>query len=1060
MVFTVLKKPLLPSLCLKLLFHKYSHILFKIFSTEIKWQTAQGVFAMTVSRIVLMLSFIMVSFGQDNTMRFEHLTVEDGLSEGTVYSILQDSRGFMWFGTRFGLNRYDGHEFRVFNHDPKDSSSLPGHWVNALVEDKQGFVWVGTQENGVAIYDPITESFATLSHNETDTVSLSSDLVTCIFEDSQSSIWIGTKYGLNRFHPDQHVFEKFFHIEADSTSLADNVITTISELPGGILIVGLGSGELAKLSIQTGSIEKVAPEFFYPNRTSDRSIKYILKDRTHDYMWITRFGWGLTKYDLKSGILAHYEKIGIDPRGVASNYIIHMSQDQTGKLWLATVDGFTVFDPATEDYVYNDPDPKNPNSVNDHIVYSSYVDQHGIVWGGSEAKGLNIHKPHQTRFELFKHEPGKPQTPSANNVFSLAEDASGDIWFTTMPGGINRYNLSTKTYRYYKSDPHDLTLYSLNYAQQVMIDHLGMAWFGINTAGLMEFEPESGRRCHLFYPHVGNPKSLSGHTVQSLIETRNGTIWVGTKENGLNHYDRETRSFTRYKNDPDNPNSLQGERVYALLEDQAGVLWIGTAQGGLNRFNPATKTFSSYTYTPGSSNCIQSNVVMSLHEDQHQNLWIGTRGGGLNRLDSSRQNFSTLNLGSENIDITVAGIEEDDHGFLWLSTTDGIIKADPETGFLNRYTTRDGLQSNEFYYNSSLHDSRGYMYFGGPNGFNRFHPDSIVNNPHIPPVVITELFINYSKVPLGEMPDGRTILTKSIANTDAITLSHRDRVVSFSYSALDFTDPSRNRFAYKLENFDEDWVNAGSSHKATYTSLEPGEYIFRVKGSNNDGVWNEEGVALSITVKPPFWKTLWFKAGMSLLLIFMIFIYIRLRLRRVQAEKRKLEALVIERTDELRIEIEERQRVETEKMELKVEHLKRELVSKSVCATQKQEIMNNLFTELKDIQKMDANEMRTRFNRLIKYFKDMFSSDQSWEEFELWFTEVHTDFFTHLRAEHPELSQREVKVCALLKLNLLSKDIANLMNIQVNTVDIYRHRIRKKVGLQTDENLNQFFDQF
>ena len=1015
---------------------------------------------MTVFRTLTILLLVMCSYAQDNTMRFEHLTVEDGLSEGAIYSILQDSRGFMWFGTRFGLNRYDGHEFRVFNHDPRDSTSLPGHWVTAIVEDRDGFIWIGTQEGGVGKYDPLMEDFTAFTHDPINHESLSSNLVTCIFEDSQGSIWVGTKYGLNRLTSNQTQFEKFFNIENDRSSIGDNLITAISELPGGILLLGLGTGSLSKINIHSGKIENIQDEIFYPNRTSDRSIKFILRDRAHDYVWITRFGFGLTKFDVDKGILNHYEKTGIDPRGVASNFILSMSQDKSGRLWLASVNGFTVFDPLTETYIYNDPDDKIHTSVSDPVSYASYVDAHGIVWGGSEAKGIDIHKPHQLRFEHFKHDPDKLQSPSANSVFDLAEDAGGDIWFTTIPGGINRLNLTSGTFRYYQSDPNNLRLYSWNFAHQVMIDHLGMAWFGTHAAGLMEFEPESGKRKHMFYPFPGDSTSLSGHTPFALLETRDGTIWVGTKENGLNRYDRETNQFKRFKNDPDDPASLPGDKVYDLLEDHAGVIWIGTSQGGLSRFQPESETFTSYTYTPGSDNCIQSNVVMALHEDEHHNLWIGTSGGGLNKLDSTRQFFSTLDLGSENTEFQVTSIEEDGNGNLWLSTNDGLIKADPETGFLNRYTTIDGLQANEFYASSSLRDSQGYLYFGGPNGFNRFHPDSIQNNPHIPPVVITRFAINYSTVPIGQMSDGRTVLSKSITETDAITLSHRDRVFSFTYTALDFTDPSRNRFAYKLENFDEDWVNAGSSHKATYTSLEPGSYTFRVKASNNDGVWNEEGVSLAITVNPPFWKTLWFKAGMSLLMIFLVYSYIRLRLRRIESEKRKLEALVIERTDELRTEIEERQRVETEKMELKVEHLKRELVSKSVCATQKQEIMNNLFSELKDIQKLDAHEMRLKFNRLIKYFKDMFSSDQSWEEFEMWFTEVHTDFFAHLRAEHPELSQREVKVCALLKLNLLSKDIANLMNIQVNTVDIYRHRIRKKIGLDTDENLSQYFVQF
>lgn len=1011
---------------------------------------------MTVFRTLMILVLVANSYAQNNTMRFEHLTVEDGLSEGAIYSILQDSKGFMWFGTRFGLNRYDGHEFRVFNHDPNDPTSIPGHWISALTEDRQGYLWVGTQEDGAAIYDPSNENFHAFKHDKGDPSSLSSDLVTSIYEDSHGTIWIGTKNGLNRFEQESQSFTKFFKIEGDTSSICDNVITAVSEGPGDILILGLGSGSISLFDLNTEKFRNITSGPFTPNWTSDRAIKAILPDKDSDHIWISRFTIGLYRFDVEDGIIKEYRKFGIDPHGVASNFIMQISQDHLGRLWLASVNGFTVFDPLTETYIYNDPDEKISSSISDHLIYSSYVDSHGIVWGGSEAKGVNIHRPNLIRFELHQHDPGEPQTPSANSVFSLAEGLDGDIWFSTIPGGFNRYNPDTRTYRYYQSDPNSLEVYSLNYAQEVMIDHLGMAWFGVNAAGLMEFEPESGKRLNLFYPHPGDETSLSGHTVFALLETRDGSIWVGTKENGLSRYNRETNNFTRYKSDPDDPASLHGERIYALLEDHDGVLWVGTAQGGLNRFNAETETFTNYVYIAGTENCIQSNAVLALHEDQHQNLWIGTRGGGLNKLDSSRQYFSTLDLGRNNVELSIKGIEEDDQGYLWISTIAGIIKADPESGFLNRYTSIDGLQGNEFYYSSSLRDSKGYLYFGGPNGFNRFHPDSIKNNPHIPPVVITGFDINYRSVPIGELPDGRTILTRSITETENLILSYRDKVVTFTYSALDFTDPSRNRFSYMLEGFDHDWVDAGHEHSATYTSLEPGQYTFRVKASNNDGLWNHEGAKLSITVLPPFWKTMAFKLVLSLLLIITIYVYIRLRLHRIELEKVKLEALVAERTNELRAEIEERQRVETEKMELKVEHLKRELVSKSVCATQKQEIMNNLFSELKHIQKMDANEMRQRFNRLIKYFKDMFSSDQSWEEFETWFTEVHTDFFSNLRAEHPNLSQREIKVCALLKLNLLSKDIANLMNIQVNTVDIYRHRIRKKVGLKTDENLHQF----
>ncbi|MCK5795476.1 MAG: hypothetical protein KAH12_12255, partial [Anaerolineales bacterium] len=641
--------------------------------------------------------------------------------------------------------------------------------------------------------------------------------------------------------------------------------------------------------------------------------------------------------------------------------------------------GLTIFDPQTEEFLFNTSDNSNPNGLGDQIIQSVFVDKHGLVWVGGESQGINIFKPNQIRFELFSHVPGNLQGPSGNDIYSIVEDRKGDIWFTTLAGGTNRFNPNSGTFRYYQSDDSKRGVWSMNWAMKVMIDAFDKVWIGTAVAGLSEVDPVTGQRLALYH-NSWKANSLSGHTIYSLCESKDGTIWVGTSENGLNRFNREAGNFTKFIHDSQDESSLGGNRIYALLEDESGVLWIGTAKGGLNRFNPESQTFTSFTHSTEDENSVGSNHILALYEDAENNLWIGTKGGGLNQLDPQRKVFSRLDLGFDNHSIIIYGIEQDHHGYLWVSTNNGLIKADPEQGFLNRYTTSDGLQSNEFLYGSSLKDSLGYLYYGGAKGLNRFHPDSVKNNPHIPPVVITSFKINYAEVPIGEMFGGRTVLQKSITETESIVLVHQDKTISFTYSALDFSSPERNRFAYKLENFNDNWIQAGSDHNVTYTSLEPGDYIFRVKASNNDGLWNTEGVTLAITVLPPFWETWWFRSASSLLLIIMILIYIQLRFKRNEAEKRKLEMLVVERTSELKLEIEERQRVETEKMQLKVDHLKRELVSKSVHATEKQEIMNNLLTELKDIQKMDANAMRQKFNRIIKNFKEMFKSGQDWDE--------------------------------------------------------------------------------
>ncbi|MEA3287005.1 MAG: two-component regulator propeller domain-containing protein [Candidatus Marinimicrobia bacterium] len=1013
---------------------------------------------MFLYRLLLLLVISITCYTQENPLKFDHLTVEDGLSQGAVHAIYEDSKGFMWFGTRFGLNRYDGYQFKYFNHDPIDSTSLPGYRVLTLLEDHETILWVGTENGGLAKYNRDTERFNNFSHDRSDTSSLSSNQVTCLFEDSDQMLWIGTQNGLNRFNSDRQRFTRYYHIEGDDASLPANHVSAISEISPGTLLIGMGNGSVAAFDRQSHQFTNIKNEEFWPSNSSARVIESILKDREHDYVWVSRFTYGLTKFNLNDGTVNHYDPANYPDR-ISTDYIFSISQDQTGKLWMATVGGVTVFDPLTEQFTYHRNDDTNPTSINDKIILSVFIDKQGLVWAGSESKGISIYKPNQIRFEQFNHESGNTQGPSGNGVYSFDEDETGDIWFTTLPGGTNRYDPVSGDFRYYQSDDSKRGVWSMTYAMQVMIDQFGMVWIGTAVAGLSQVDPQSGQRLHLYH-NSKRPNSLSGHSVHALLESSKGTIWVGTQDNGLNRFNREANNFSIYQHDPGDSSSISGNCIMALLEDQDSVLWIGTTQGGLNRYDPETESFTAYKHSPNNSNSPGSNSVLALYEDTHNNLWIGTRGGGLNKLDPTRKQFSILDLGFENTDIIIYSIQEDDHGFLWLSTNDGLMKADPEKGFLNRYTRDDGLQGNEFLYGSSLRDKKGFMYFGGANGFNRFHPDSILNNPHIPPVVITDFKINYVDVPIGEMSDGRRILTRSITETQAITIGHQDKTISFTYAALDFSDPQRNRYAYKLDNFNEDWIQAGSDNDITYTSLEPGDYVFHVKASNNDGLWNEAGVSLAITVLPPFWETWWFRLLTSLILILMVFVYVRLRIKRVEAEKRKLQKLVKERTAELKVEIEERQKVETEKMQLKVDHLKRELVSKSICATEKQEIMNNLFKELKDIQKMDANEMRKRFNGVVRYFKNLFISDQDWDEFEKWFTEVHPDFFENLRQNHSELSQREVKVCALLRLNLSSKEIANLLNVQLNTVEIYRHRIRKKIGLTQKVNLSHYFAEF
>jgi len=359
---------------------------------------------------------------------------------------------------------------------------------------------------------------------------------------------------------------------------------------------------------------------------------------------------------------------------------------------------------------------------------------------------------------------------------------------------------------------------------------------------------------------------------------------------------------------------------------------------------------------------------------------------------------------------------------------------------VNTYHIKEGVQSTNFYFSSRLKDSQGYFYFGGTNGFNRFHPDSIKNNSHIPPVVITSFKINYEEVPIGKELNGRVILTNPITETESITLTHKDKTLSFTYAALDYSDPERNRYEYYLENFDNDWINAGTRRFVTYTSLDPGEYAFHVRASNNDGVWNQHGVSLAILIKPPFWKAWWFIFGEILFVCICIYSGFAIRLRIVQTQ--------------------ERRKAKEQQYQLKLDHQQRELVSKSMDLIEKQDFMESILAELKLLEKAKEEECQLVLKKMIRHLTQLVSFNHVWDEFEKWFTEIHSGFLKNLGGDYPTLTAKELKVCALLRLNMLSKEIAGLMNVEPATVEIYRYRIRKKLQLSKGENLIHFLSNY
>jgi len=971
-----------------------------------------------------------------------------------VHTLLEDSQGFMWFGTRFGLNRYDGVEFKTFLYDPKDNNSLPSHKITVLHEDSNGVMWVGTADRGFSRYDREKETFENFSHNPENPNSLVSNRVTSLFTDSKGALWIGTEEGLSRYEPDTGQFRSFHPDQENDGSLAQDRITCMAETPGGMLWVGTENGAATVIFLDDDY--RMRQKVLIRPSTSV-SLSAMLADPIDECLWIGRFGVGVHRWDYTDKFETIYNR---ETYVTPLDGVTSISKGHDGSLWFGSAGGLANYVHENESLTYYYHDENDPGSLGDNLIYGNIVDRQGILWVATETAGISYYDPSLIRFKLVQSEADNINSIRANAVWSISQDPMGNIWFGTIEGGTSVKDAKTGVFTHYNSFK---TLgvsewWSRDYIARVMADRNNNVWIGTFSCGLFTMDYPDRTLKH-YRNREGDPTSFADKTTRDILESRDGSIWIGTEASGLERYNPETDDFNHYKHDPGDATSISSNFIYSLLEDKAGYIWVGTLDGGLNQFDRETGKFKRFMLDSESDNSITSNCVPALYEDADQTLWIGTRSGGLNKLNQDRTEISVLDLHLDPTDLSISSILQDDNDFLWLSTNHGILKAHPDSGLINQYTESDGVQEH-FYFLSSLKADDGHMYFGGGNGYNVFHPDSIKNNQYIPPLVITGLSINYESVEIGKEIDGRIILDRSITQSERIELSYRDKVITLKFAALNFSASYKNHYAYMLEGYDVDWIDADYTPVAQYMNLPAGEYTFRVRGSNNDGIWNLEGTSLEISIAPPFWKTWWFQATTILLLLSFILLYIRLRTYRLIAQRDKLEALVRERTAQLKLEIEERQKVELEKTELKMDHLKRELLTQSLHLNDKQQIMDNLQDELEQFSKSSWDDVKPKITKLLRFLRDRSTVKQGWEDFEVWFTEIHTGFYSELRGNHPQLSESELKVCALLRLNLISKDIAKVMNVQPSSIDIYRHRIRKKLELNSEDNLSTYLSKF
>jgi PAS domain S-box-containing protein len=787
------------------------------------------------------------------TPRFTRLTSEQGLSSNMVRCILQDSQGFMWFGTQDGLNRYDGYTFTVYRHLRSDPASLSNSTITALYQDRSGTLWIGT----VVGLDSFTGGAVGFTHYPT-----AGEEIGAIFEDASGMLWIGTAgSGLFRYNRAAGQFTQYTHDPANSHSLSDDDVTAIYEDRSGTLWVGTTYGGLNAFDRATEQFTPYRYDPANPHSLSYDQVTTIYEDRS-GVLWVgTGSAYevavgGLNAFDGTAGQFIRYLHDPQDRHSLSNNHVRSVYEDQTGTLWIGTDDGLNILDRATNTFVNYHHDPLNPHSLSSGVITAIY-------------EGINKYARAKEKFARYQPDPLDPNSLSGAIIGALFEDHTGLLWIGVASEGLDSLDRTTGQITHYSHDPDTPYSLSNNNVRALYEDHEGLLWVGTNR-GLDRFDRATGRFVH--YVHApDDPKSLSPGAVKVITEDHTHTLWIATEEPGaINKFDEATETFTRYEHDSTDPNSfINTYGVRAIYEDRAGDLWLGT-YNGLVHFDRTVEKFTRYRHDPDDAHSLSHDFVWSIYEDPGGTLWIAT-AGGLNRFDRATGQFTVYTIEDGLANDSVMGILADEQGNLWLGTDGGLSRFDPRTETFRNYDVSDGLASDEIML-GALHQSKsGEMFLGTLDGFNTFYPAEVKDNPHIPLVVLTA-FRRFDRVVEFDTP---------LADVEEITLSYRDNFFAFEFAALDYTDSAKNQYAYKLQGFDQDWIYCGSRRYASYTNLPPGEYTFHVKGANNDGVWNEAGRAVKVTITPPFWETWWFRILAGAVGLGIVFAVVRARLRYV-----------------------------------------------------------------------------------------------------------------------------------------------------------------------------------